>query len=78
MHRDAEAAHETAKSQHSAAVQRKNEAQVQVQTAKATKEKLVEEEELLQVELDCLTDFLQRLTQAELEVNRTWKMSEVI
>jgi len=78
VHRDAVSAHETAKSEHSAAVHRKTEAQAQVQAAKEAQDKLVEEEALLQVELDCLTDFLQRLSQAVLEVNRTWKMSETL
>ena len=74
---DAVSEYNSASSRHSEAERRKNEAQSRVRQSKDIKDKLVQKEELLQAELDCLTDFLQRLRQADLEVNRTWKMSEV-
>ena len=74
---DAVCEYNSASSRHSEAERRKNEVQSRVRQSKDIKDKLVQKEELLQAELDCLTDFLQRLRQADLEVNRTWKMSEV-
>ena len=74
---DAVSEYNSASSRHSEAERRKNEAQSRVKQSKDIKDKLIKKEEFLQAELDCLTDFLQRLKQADLEVNRTWKMSEV-
>lgn len=75
---DAVSEYNLASSQHSEAEKRKNEAQSRVQRSKDTKDQLIQKEELLQAELDCLTDFLQRLKHAELEVKRTWKISETL